>query len=182
MADSDFRNVAPVGRQSRRPQPREEVEKARLAARREGFHRYEDVGKIHEAARGTVQHIDESDRFQTDTAAEEKRRRDDQLRARDAYMSTKREATVAAEEARWAAIDAQRRQEEERGAAMAGTSRRNNNSVAYDPITLRYNDDEEGRRLRAQDDARVVRQEARKEMLQSKATSVTYNLLTGEPK
>ena len=58
-------------------------------------------------------------------------------------------------------------------------SKRNTNSVAYDPITLKYNDTEDGKRLLYSDQHVRYRAALRAKFLNDKMCTNDYNIITG---
>lgn len=73
---------------------KETLEKARLAQRREGFHRYEDPGRVAGAdGPESASYMSEPDRFVRDVAGEEKLRRED-MAARKAVEVLRRREDV----------------------------------------------------------------------------------------
>lgn len=58
-------------------------------------------------------------------------------------------------------------------------SKRNTNSVAYDPITLKYNDSEDGKRLLYSDQHVRYRAALRAKFLNDKMCTNDYNIITG---
>lgn len=58
-------------------------------------------------------------------------------------------------------------------------SKRNTNSVAYDPITLKYNDSEDGKRLLFSDQHVRYRAALRAKFLNDKMCTNDYNIITG---
>eukprot|EP00698_Gefionella_okellyi_P024010 TRINITY_DN8364_c0_g1_i1.p1 TRINITY_DN8364_c0_g1~~TRINITY_DN8364_c0_g1_i1.p1 ORF type:complete len:209 (+),score=40.11 TRINITY_DN8364_c0_g1_i1:32-628(+) len=179
---SEFKNIEPMGRESRRiAQSKEIQEKARLAARREGFQRYVDIGNPTAAAAGSVQHLNEAQRFQTDAAFQERQQRDIAIRKQQQVIESKRAAVVQGEQERWERAEADAEAERQRLAAVAGTGRKNTSSVAYNPLTLSYNDGNDGDRLKYSDDMTQYRATQRLANLASKQHSTQYNPLTGAP-
>ena len=59
-------------------------------------------------------------------------------------------------------------------------SKRNTNSVAYDPITLKYNDSEDGKRLLYSDQHVRYRAALRANFLNDKMCTNDYNIITGD--
>lgn len=60
---------------------------------------------------------------------------------------------------------------------MAG--KRNCNGLPYNPITLQYDNSDQGRKLKARDDDAKVRAFVRSQNLDSRSNS-GYNILTGD--
>jgi hypothetical protein len=71
-----------------------------------------------------------------------------------AILDKKRGESMAREEARWAGMEGAHEKAALRETVKRETvgNRRNNPSVAYNPITLQYNDTLDGVRLKVEDD------------------------------
>ena len=107
--------------------------------RRECHFKYTNLGKLTEPKAGTLQHCNDSDRFQTDCAGDYKLMRDQKLQSRKSHMDEKRAAMIDREEVRWGEIDTTQMSEQEKWEQireLGERNRRNTSSVPYDPITL----------------------------------------------
>ena len=86
------------------------------------------------------------------------------------------------EEDRWSKIDSEHTNDEEKWRYLREESdkaKRNVSSVPYDPITLKYNDNQDGLRLRYADDTIRYRAALRAQNLQSRMTADGFNPVTG---
>jgi len=175
-------NVAPQSRQERLSQLyREDLEKMRLRARRESYCRYEEGGVVPPS--DSLGYIAESERFITDIAAVAKNERDAEFTKREQMHFNKRMNKADAEEKRWRTIEMQHKLEEDRMKDMRENStfaRSNKTSMPYNPINLRYDDTNDGDRLRYSDDSLRHRGALRAEHLQQRSTSTGFNPITGE--
>lgn len=126
-------------------------------------------------------YITEQDRFITDFAAEEKRRREEQTRLRDMQLTTRRSKNVAAEEQRWKKIEGEWSEREAREATRKSRAvPRNGNSVPYNPLTLQYEPTQAGDMLRFTDDQIRFRAALRAERLRYHEAKEGFNPITGE--
>eukprot|EP00164_Ancoracysta_twista_P004772 GFYU01006462.1.p1 GENE.GFYU01006462.1~~GFYU01006462.1.p1 ORF type:complete len:214 (-),score=68.13 GFYU01006462.1:126-767(-) len=185
--DDEFRNVRPRGRNERRQNfNRDVLEKARLGSRREGFHRYDDPGNVVTMDSNPMVpgFMSESDRFHTDTAGEEKRRREQYLQKYDEMIDHKRERALQREEDRWHKLEDEARAEQERADSLKNTlkAKNNENSVPYNPITQRYDDGDDGDKLKRQDEYLRYRADVRAHYLFTKGSGDGFDPITGNPK
>tara|TARA_A100001015_G_C14772671_1_gene625889 strand:- start:136 stop:789 length:654 start_codon:yes stop_codon:yes gene_type:complete len=182
LGESTFHNVQARTRKSRRDrESKETLEKSRLEQRRECHFKYENLGKLTEMKPGSLGFASNSDRFQTDTSGEEYLGRQTAIHGRKAMLDAKRAALIEREEARWQQIE--RAQEAERAKwnkirEEGARNRTNVNSVPYNPVTLRYNDNEEGDDLRKSDNLVRVRAAQRAKILHDRGNS-GFNPITG---
>jgi len=178
----DVVNIAPLTRKERLSQQyREDLEKMRLRARREKYCRYEEGGL--EQPPESLGYIPEAERFITDIAAIEKSDRDGAFARKQQIHFNKRLQRAENEEQRWRTIEMQHNIEETRMAEMrdnATFARSNKTSMPYNPINLRYDDGQDGDRLRYSDESLRYRGALRAEHLQQRMTSTGYNPITGE--
>ena len=85
----DVRNVAPKTRADRNAAlHREDLEKSRLRARREGYYRHEEAGITQ--PEGSLGSISDADRFVTDVAAVNKNERDASIAKQEQMYYAKR--------------------------------------------------------------------------------------------
>ena len=182
IGESKFHNIQARTRKVRRDrESKETLEKSRLEQRRECHFKYENLGKITEMDPGSLGYASNSDRFQTDTSGEEYLGRQTAIHTRKAMLDAKRAALIEREEARWQQIE--RAQEVERSKwdkirNEGARNRTNVNSVPYNPVTLRYNDNEEGDDLRKSDNLVRVRAAQRAKILHDRGNS-GFNPITG---
>ena len=182
IGESKFHNIEARTRKVRRDrESKETLEKSRLEQRRECHFKYENLGKITEMDPGSLGYATNSDRFQTDTSGEEYLGRQTAIHTRKAMLDAKRAALIEREEARWQQIE--RAQEAERSKwdrirNEGARNRTNVNSVPYNPVTLRYNDNEEGDDLRKSDNLVRVRAAQRAKILHDRGNS-GFNPITG---
>ena len=181
---SSFHQVVPRTRKQRRDrESKETLEKSRLMNRRECHFQYTNLGKLTEPEHGTLQHCDDSARFQTDCAGEYKLAREQSLQQRKSQMDEKRAALIEKEEVRWSEIDESQLSEQqkwERIRELGERNRRNTSSVPYDPITLGYHDNKDGDQLRHNDNMVRYRSAMRAQQLRSRNTC-GFDPITGVP-
>ncbi len=144
--------------------------------------KYINYGRgIASAAEGTVAHISEQDRFFTDFAAEEKKRRELAILTKQEQLDRKRYEWASAEENRWKQIEQEYAAEEAKQAIkMNRGAPRNMSSVPYNPLTLQYEESEAGDKLRYTDDQIRFRAALRAERLRSHETKHGFNPITGQ--
>ena len=112
-----------------------------------------------------------------------KNRREAGLKQRKERLDAKRAMMIEREELRWAEIDKGQTENEKKWAhirEIGERNRRNTNSVPYNPITLSYNNNENGDLLRHQDNMVRYRGAQRAFNLRSRDTC-GFNPITGEP-
>ena len=162
---------------------KETLEKSRLRERTGGYHKYIDYGtNLTAQDPSSVGFMSEADRFHTDTAGEEKLARDARVERRHDQYIQKRAVNAEREDERWARIEREKAIEEAKWQEIRDKgekARRNHNSVPYNPLTLAYNQSEEGNRLRHADDLIRWRAAQRAKNLQDKALGSEYNPITG---
>jgi hypothetical protein len=180
---SGFRAIPAETRADRAAkQDKTTLEKSRLLDRREKFVKYEDIGPVTEPAYGTVQHMDDSNRFHSDTAGEEKSQRDSVVERREQVYDNKRNRFLDREEGRWNNMEDERGLEQQKLGAMQNSSKgtRNHSSVAYDCITLEYHATPAGGQQRFEDDMSKYRMGVRTEKLYRYGSGDGFNPVTGE--
>ncbi len=178
------KNIQPLPRNSRKfATDKETVEKSRLKQRTGGFTKYVDpAGLIGSADPSSAGYMPPSDQFITDVAAEDKLRRQAEAARRANDLLRRREAVAARDDARWQSMEAAKQAEEERVARLrenAKTAAANRRSMAYDPLTLQYEDSAAGRALKRQDDQIMYRAALRAQRLQHKGNGADFNVLSG---
>jgi hypothetical protein len=180
---SGFRAIPAETRQERAAkQDKTTLEKTRLIQRREKFVKYEDIGAVTEPAVGTVQHMDDANRFHSDTAGEEKSVRDSVIERREQMFDSKRNRFLDREEQRWNQMEDGRALEQLKLGAMQNSSKgtRNHSSVAYDCITLEYHATPAGGQQKFEDDMSKYRMGVRTEKLYRYGSGDGFNPITGE--
>ena len=113
----------------------------------------------------------------------EKGEREAQFTKREQMHYNKRISRADAEEKRWRTIEMQHTLEEQRMSDMrkeATFARSNKSSMPYNPINLRYDENNAGDRLRFSDESLRYRGALRAEHLQQRMTSTGFNPITGE--
>ena len=164
---------------------KETLEKSRLAARRGGFHHYEDLGMVTVPTPDAVGHIDETERFQKDFAHHERDRRQMVYRQQEQLISRKQEALARKEENRWNDIEEEYLADEakfERFRQEGKKAARNAQSVPYNPITLGYHNSLAGEELRNRDEHIRYRAATRAQNLLGRMSYTPYDPITGEDK
>ena len=181
---SGFNQRMPAGRSQQAGKAgREQIEKIRLAQRREGFERYEDPGRLTEFEAGCGGFAPEADRFDKDFAVVEKVNRENMRQQHGAIIDARRQERLDREEERWQITEEARRLETERSFALQKTdkAKANKSSLPYDPLTLMYNDGNDGQRLKFYDDKTKHRAALRAQNMQQHDMSTPYNPITGLP-
>ena len=129
-------------------------------------------------------YISEADRFITDIAAVHKTERDADIAKREQMFYGRRMQRADKEEKRWGTIELHHQLEQKRLEDMRENfsyARSNKTSMPYNPINLRYDDGNDGDRLRFSDESLRYRGALRAEHLQRRMTSTGYNPITGAP-
>eukprot|EP00297_Palpitomonas_bilix_P018238 CAMPEP_0113880274 /NCGR_PEP_ID=MMETSP0780_2-20120614/7694_1 /TAXON_ID=652834 /ORGANISM="Palpitomonas bilix" /LENGTH=191 /DNA_ID=CAMNT_0000866931 /DNA_START=216 /DNA_END=791 /DNA_ORIENTATION=- /assembly_acc=CAM_ASM_000599 len=158
------------------------LEKARLAQRKECYQRYEDIGNPVEPTSQSVGYMSDANRFHTDTAGEQKRLREVERSRASEKHTHMRDQRAHREDERWKTMEKIDKKEEARLTAHLDDKRkRNAPSVAYNPLTLQYNDGKDGMRQKYDDDVMRYRAGVRTHNLSTKASSTGFNPVTHEP-
>lgn len=155
----EVRNIQPKTRQQRE-QTRDELEKARLKQRTGGFTRYVDADEVLVQPADSLAYATDADRFNRDTVAMEKKRRDEAITRKELKYYNRRLLNAAREEERWKAAEEECEQDEDaiRAANEKGLSwKRNAPSLPYNLISMKYHESAGGERLRFEDDKTRVR-------------------------
>jgi hypothetical protein len=148
------RNIMPKSRDER-GQTRDEFEKSRLKARTGGFERYIDPSEVLTQPPDSLGYADDSDRFNRDTVGMEKMRHDAAYARKEMIYYARRTERSDREEERWKQVETEYAQDEQ---ALADAredgdkARRNKASVPYHLLSMQYNEDPEGEKLRFADD------------------------------
>eukprot|EP01029_Cantina_marsupialis_P029392 TRINITY_DN780245_c0_g1_i1.p1 TRINITY_DN780245_c0_g1~~TRINITY_DN780245_c0_g1_i1.p1 ORF type:complete len:212 (+),score=47.09 TRINITY_DN780245_c0_g1_i1:115-750(+) len=178
-----YRNIKPRTREERRNNvSKETLEKARLI-QRPGMRGVDIPINVLEQDKESCAFIEEASRFNTDTVGEFKRERDIKTQQSHQRLEYKRQMNAKRDDDRWRHMEAQDEREKQKWAARRGTGefgRKNNGSVAYDPVTLKYNDGNDGERLAYHDKLVRHRIGTRAQRLQNHMTGDGYNPITGE--
>lgn len=152
----EFKQIRPRTRDERMAAlDKEALEKGRLEQRREGFQRYVNNGSIVGMDPNATGYCPEAERFDTDSAYQEKTERDAAVRRKVERWDSKRTALIESEEARWAAMEQAEIDEAAKWKDIRDSgakAKRGILSVPYDPITLKYYDTAEGQQLRNEDE------------------------------
>jgi len=186
---ADLRSMhAPIRTGKATAVSRDQLEKARIRARREGFaHGSANAETVVDRplevlpeAKGI--YSSEADRFQTDVAGEERARRLAQSEREQLRLQAKRDAALQRDERRWEAMShaqqqEQKRIESKRRAGMA--SKKNQGSLPFNPITLEYSNSKEGSLLQHHDDLVRWRSAVRTHNLNERQNG-NYNPITGQ--
>jgi len=177
-------NIQPQTREERKAALfREDLEKLRLRQRRENYCVYEEGGLV-PLGPDSLSYITEADRFVTDAAAVNKAERDASVNHKEQINYNKRMVRAENEERRWRTIETQHQLEQRRLEEMRENhsfARSNKTSMPYNPINLRYDDGNDGDRLRYSDESLRYRGALRAEHLQRRQTSTGYDPITGTP-
>jgi hypothetical protein len=179
-----FLNKAPRSRAERHAGRDKEAKERALLEKRPAVRGQKYInygGGIASAEQGTVAHITEQDRFFTDFAAEEKKRREQQLSVKSDQINRRRFELAHAEEQRWTEIDARFAAEEAKLTSRQHKGvPRNKNSVPYNPLTLQYEESADGEVLKYTDEQIRYRAALRAERLHAHNTRAGFNPITGE--
>ncbi|CAG9322406.1 unnamed protein product [Blepharisma stoltei] len=128
--------------------------------------------------------ISEKERFDTDFAAEERRRRElENQRKMDAY-NKRRENAINREVNRWEQIGQEQVESIEKLEAKRSkwkNGQKNNPSEAFNPITLDYDPTDQGEYLRRKDDIAKERAMMRLYNIDAKRNSA-FNIINGAPR
>ncbi|CAD8061595.1 unnamed protein product [Paramecium sonneborni] len=177
-------NIQPRTRQEREAlRDKDRIEKSRIDLR-VGFEaRGLGVGTlIHQAPPQSTLYVPENERFDKDFAVADKKQREHEVWQREKIIERKRIEGLDRETRKW---DYQEKIEtKDQVQLMSHTQqltqgKRNSNGLAYNPITLKYDNSEQGNLLRQYDDKAKVRQFVRAHNLDTRGNT-GFNILTGE--
>jgi hypothetical protein len=124
----------------------------------------------------------DADRFHTDVAGEERRRRDQAGLAQQNRLLAKRDAALARDEKRWEGMANEAKAEEDRmhrKRELGLASKKNAPSLPFNPITLEYAGNYSGGMLQHQDNMVKYRSALRTHNLYTRANG-DFNPITGE--
>ena len=180
-----YHNIKPRTRKEREGmRDREATEKMRLKERTGGYHQYEEFPGIYHPEVNSHMYIPESERFDKDFAALEKKRREEEYQKKQQIIGAKREEVVNREVGRWKMMEDEEFRERERLEQRQSSwkaGQKNKASAAYNPITLDYDNTDQGKHLMEQDDYIKYKAGLRMFNLDSKMNS-QFNVITGEPR
>lgn len=180
-----YHNIKPRSRKEREGmRDREATEKMRLKDRSGGFHQYEEFSGLHHPEPTSTLYIAESERFDKDFAAIDKKKREEEYQRRQQNLNVKREEVINRDIGRWKMMELEEQKEQERielRQASWKAGQKNKASAAYNPITLDYDSTEQGKQLMEQDDNIRYRAGMRMFNLDAKMNS-QFNVITGEPR
>mmetsp|Transcript_47035 Transcript_47035/g.75313 ORF Transcript_47035/g.75313 Transcript_47035/m.75313 type:complete len:189 (+) Transcript_47035:193-759(+) len=154
-SEADFHNVAPRTREERlASNDKDALEKMRLDHRRGGHARFDGSKNPLLPDEGSLSFMSEAERFGTDAAGEEFDKRQRKLLEKEEHYEKRRAMSYQREETRWAKVEMEHRYHEEHNAEMMASdkAKRNASSVAYNPLTLEYNDTYNGELLKYGDE------------------------------
>ncbi|KAG6965340.1 hypothetical protein JG687_00005475 [Phytophthora cactorum] len=183
----EFNNIPARTREQREAVcDKEQREKERLRARKEGFIRVDTSAAGSAMLVYTPQSqgfMSDADRFHSDTAGEERVAREEARARARIQQERRRHETVNRDVRRWDAMDAASAEEKRRLEALRASgskARRNKGGEPFNPITLKYNDGKDGERLQAADTAIKQRAMLRAQNLQYHNSREGINPITGE--
>jgi hypothetical protein len=133
---------------------------------------------------GAAGYISNSDRFHTDVVGEEYAIRQEKIKKQQAAMDFKRNMTSQRDLDRWNEMQEKTRKEEDYYSKLredGSKAKKNQSNVAYDILTLQYNQDEVGLQQKYADDMVRYRAAFRSNQLVQKGdTRVGYNIISGD--
>ncbi|KAK1943780.1 hypothetical protein P3T76_005176 [Phytophthora citrophthora] len=183
----EFNNIPARTREQREAVcDKEQREKERLRARKEGFVRVDTSVTGSAMLVYTPQSqgfMSDADRFHSDTAGEERVVREEARARARMQQERRRHEAVNRDIRRWDAMDAASAEEKRRLIALqtsGSKARRNKSGEPFNPVTLQYNDGKDGERLRAADAAIKHRAMTRAQNLQYHNSREGINPITGE--
>jgi len=180
-----FANVMPRTREEREAdKDKDGLEKLRLQDRKGGHYKFHGSANPIMPYKDSLSYIEESERFSTDAAAEEYDRRQRKLMEKEEYYERRRAATYAREETRWDKIEQDHqyntfRQNDLKNKDLA---QRNQSSVAYNPITLKYDDSYNGQVLQYNDQTIRFKAANRAQLIYQRQSSQDYDVISGKPR
>lgn len=164
---------------------REGIEKDRLRERRFGYQQYEEPGPlVRPDARDSALYQEETDRFFTDVAAEERYRREEKLAKKNAEYARRREEAMLRDEERWRQMEAESRQFDEKTIRLQSSETaalKNKSGTPYDPVSGGYEASTRGEAYRQYEQRQEQKAGVRAHALDAHSRSAPYNPLTGAP-
>mmetsp|Transcript_12718 Transcript_12718/g.12362 ORF Transcript_12718/g.12362 Transcript_12718/m.12362 type:complete len:256 (+) Transcript_12718:62-829(+) len=131
-------------------------------------------------------YISNADRFHSDTAGEEYAARQEALHKKNRAIEFRRNQSMAREEDRWQQIENKRNDDDEhvRRLQDSGTAcKKNASNVAYDILSLQYNQDTGGEKQKYEDDMVRYRAQLRSRNLTIKGdTRSQFDIISGDPR
>jgi hypothetical protein len=175
------RQLPPQGRRSQR-RNRDAIEKSMLRARNSNFERHgEEIENPFLIERGTPSFMSDADRYHTNVAGEARLQRQAARERRDLAHEHLRMERLERDDRRWQKMDSQVRSQEGYLHQLRKTgmkTRKNISGAAFNPITLKINEDGNGAALREMD--LMVRQRAMHRTIKMASRSnSTYDPITG---
>lgn len=178
-----FFNIQPRTRAYRKSQmDKEGIEKQRLKERKGGFHKYTEFKAVTGSEPGEPGYSSEANRFDSDAVGAEQRRRKEVMAKYNARIKARYDNSIAREERRFKKIEEDKRLEEEKYARYRADplmGKKNVSGVPYHPVTLQYNDGDDGRRMEFEDAKIRFRAARRAKNMHDKSRSVEYDVITG---
>lgn len=183
-SSNGFRNIVPRSREEYNFSTNSDaMQKERLMNRRECHKPYDGMPHPFAQTQDSCAYVDELERFSRDSCQQEYERRHYEQAKLQAKHDAKRQRDFAREGKRWNEIEADYEYEvqnaqnlKERPIAM-----NNQNSVYYNPITLKYQENYDGKKLQYEDDRVKYRNALRSQQTYEKSFSQPFNPITGEP-
>ena len=183
--DQIFRNREPRSRDQRvLDKNPEAMQQDRIANRVENHQREVRPYDIIAGATATEFHEPDTRRFNRDFASEDAARREQERIRRENVNNSRRQQAIERDQRRWDQMD---KEEQKKGQQLSGMAdkwqagQKNNASMAYNPLTLEYDQTEQGNALYQQDQKKKQWENKRMANIDSKQNS-NYNLLTGAPR
>merc|ERR1719326_2270764 len=178
-----FFNIQPRTRAYRKSQmDKEGIEKQRLKERKGGFHKYTEFKAVTGSEPGQPGYSTEAARFDTDVVGAEQRRRQREKQAYDNRIGHLHKNFLAREDRRFERMAEEKRLEEDkyrRYRADPLMGKKNVSGVPYHPVTLQYNDGDDGRRMEYEDAKIRFRAARRAKNMHEKSRSVDYDVVSG---
>lgn len=160
------------------------LEKKRLKERHFGHIRYESdviddpINPIPDKNK-SLSYSNDIDRFNVNIIEENLKEKTNKLSKQNLKIQHLTKERIDRDKKRWDSMNLQYESNENK--IKNFTPIKNNPSMPYDPITLRYNDSKDGKRLEFQDKNAIYRAKLREKRLFEKQTS-GFDPVTGKPK
>lgn len=178
-----FNNIEPRTREERAAlKDKEKIEDYRLKQRIGGYHKYVDNAQISQPDPVSSHFISESERFDKDFSAYDKRKREVDYQAKLEVIERKRVEKFERDLNRWKYMDDEEGREKHRLQYMNEhylTGKKNTGGAAYNVISLDYDNSNEGQKLKMRDDDAKVRALVRSKNIDMRS-NCGYNVLTGD--
>eukprot|EP01035_Chromulina_nebulosa_P019944 gene19944-25910_t len=131
-------------------------------------------------------YLSNADRFHSDTAGEERAKRQNEIERRKKVDEFKRQQTFKREEDRYQQAIAVKVKEEERWNKLredGGKAKRNQSGAAYDVVSLQYHQTPDGEKQKYHDDMIRYRAQLRaKALVENGDSRASYNIISGGPR